>query len=79
MLNFVKTIQLDVLFQTKNIPIETILNSEAEKDELRNEISSLQHRITASETETKTAAAESSKLQQVVLYIAIGSIMYSSR
>ena len=51
--------------QTKNIPIETILNSEAEKDELRNEISVLEQRLNMKQSECKSAGEQSAKLEQV--------------
>ncbi|XP_067927845.1 ELKS/Rab6-interacting/CAST family member 1-like isoform X2 [Watersipora subatra] len=52
------------MLQTKNIPIETILNSEAEKDDLRSEIGRLQHQLSSAENDTKNAVEESSKLQR---------------
>ncbi|KAF6017354.1 brp [Bugula neritina] len=52
------------MLQTKNIPIETILNSEAEKDVLRNEIAALQEELQSVKTEAKQSATQTDKLQE---------------
>lgn len=54
-------------FQTKNIPIETILNGEAEKDELRHVIANLEQKLSASEQECRASSEQSAQLQQVKL------------
>ena len=41
------------------------MNSEAEKDELRNEISVLEQRLNMKQSECKSAGEQSAKLEQV--------------
>lgn len=51
--------------QTKNIPIETLLNSEAEKDKLRSDLAAMEQQLLTIRNRSELTSSENTQLQKV--------------